>query len=115
MHLNLRDCYADAGAMRNAVWASRRRLMPAASIWPDAASWPVTALVLKIDTIPKPDGLGTALGVSYIEYDSINLESRAKDMRRLIDLGVRPTTVHCAQPNSADGLRRARIADSMSG
>jgi len=47
--------------------------MPAASIWHDATSWPVTALVLEEDTIPKPDGLEALLPTMGTEQQSIDL------------------------------------------
>jgi hypothetical protein len=34
----------------------------------------LAALVLKIDTIPKPDGLGMLLDTTYIEQNSNNIE-----------------------------------------
>jgi hypothetical protein len=52
--------------------------MPAASIWHDATSWPVAALVLEQDTIPKPDGLGRLTRAPDGELSSNNIAWRSK-------------------------------------
>jgi len=54
--------------------------MLAASIWRDATSRPVAALVLEQDTIPKPDGLGVPSQTSCFEQKSIDFGSCSRQI-----------------------------------